>query len=62
MPAANPFSPLLEVGGGASVGPASASGSLKVDDHHATAGVTLAALALLFLLWKSKFRFSTTVG
>ncbi len=62
MPAANPFSPLLEVGGGATIGPASANGSLKLDDHHATAGVTLLAIVILALLWKGRFRFSTKVG
>ena len=62
MPSANPFAPLVDVGGGATVGPVSGSASLAVDDHHATAGIALSGLVLLLLLWKSKFRFSTTVG
>lgn len=67
MPASNPFAPLIEVGGGASVGPASGnlSGSFGVQgagDHHVSAAVVLAALLVLFALYKAKFRFSTTVG
>lgn len=65
MPAGNPFTSLIDVGGGATVGPASANASLSVGnvgDNHAAAGYVLIGLAILILLWKSKFRFSTTVG
>lgn len=68
MPASNPFAPLIDVGGGASVGPASAKGSLSAGldgagDHHASAGLVLLGLIVLVLLHKSgHFRFSTQVG
>lgn len=62
MPASNPFAPVIEVGGGATVGPASANGNVSVGDHHAAAGYVLIGLAVLVLLWKGKWRFSTTVG
>lgn len=62
MPSSNPFSPLIEVGGGASVGPASGSVSASVGDHHASAAYVAGALLVLFLLWKARFRFSTSVG
>ena len=63
MPSSNPFSPLIEVGGGANVGPASASASASVGDHHASAGfVALALIALVIMHKYAKFRFSTTVG
>jgi len=68
MPAGNPFAPTIEVGGGAQAGASSngLTGSLglngSVGDHHATAGVLLLSLGLLVLLWRNKFRFSTTVG
>jgi len=62
MPTANPFSPVIEVGGGATVGPASTSANLSVQDHHVTAAYVAIALGLLFLLHKFKWRFSTQVG
>jgi hypothetical protein len=65
VPASNPFAPLIDVGGGATIGPASGnlSGSVNVGDHHASAGLILAGLAVLILLHKSgHFRFSTQVG
>ena len=68
MPTSNPFAPIIDVGGGASVGPASGSGSLSfglgngVGDHHAAALYTLGGLVLLYLLWRGRFRFSTQVG
>lgn len=65
MPAGNPFAPMIEVGGGASVGPVSGnlSGTLgSAGDNHASAAFVLLSLALLFLLWKGRFRFSTKVG
>lgn len=62
MPAGNPFVSLIDVGGGATVGPATASANLSVGDHHAAAGYVAVGLIILVLLWKSKFRFSTTVG
>lgn len=69
MPAGNPFAPVIDVGGTAQVGPAQGGASFnlgfgngQVGDHHATAGFLLVSLALLYLLWKNKFRFSTTVG
>ena len=65
MPASNPFSPLIDVGG--SVGPVGGSasigtGSVTVGDHHVTAATVALALVVLIVLWKLKFRFSTTVG
>ena len=66
MPAGNPFAPLIDVGGGATVGPASAKASLGlngVGDHHASAGLILLGLVVLIVLHKTgKFRFSTQVG
>ena len=64
MPSANPFAPTIEVSGGASIGGVAArgSGSFGVAENTAAAGYVLLGLGLLFLLWKSKFRFSTTVG
>ena len=70
MPTGNPFAPVIDVGGGAQIGPASGtiSGSLglgsgTVGDHHATAGILLLGGVLLLILHvKGKFRFSTTVG
>jgi hypothetical protein len=64
MPAANPFAPTIELGGNVGAGPVSTSAgfSLGVSDNHVAAGWAILALALLVLLWKSKFRFSTTVG
>lgn len=69
MPAGNPFAPVIDVGGTAQVGPASGGASFNlglgngtVGDHHATAGYLLISLAVLWLLWKKRFRFSTTVG
>jgi hypothetical protein len=67
MPAANPFVNMIEVGGGATAGPVSAqaSSSLGFSEpgaHHVSSALLLGALAVLVLLWKSKFRFSTTVG
>ena len=62
MPTANPFSPVIEVGGGATAGPASASANVSVGDHHATAAYVLIALGVLYALHKFKWRFSTQVG
>jgi len=66
MPASNPFAPLIDVGGGASVGPASGSFSTSLGapaDHHAAAGYVLLGLLVLIALHKwGHFRFSTTVG
>lgn len=65
MPASNPFAPLIDVGG--QVGPVGGSasigtGSVTVGDHHVSAAVVALALVGLVILWKLKFRFSTTVG
>jgi hypothetical protein len=68
VPSANPFAPVVETGVNASVGPV--SGNLSTGfgltggagDHHVSAGIVLLGLVILVLLWKSKFRFSTTVG
>ena len=66
MPASNPFAPLIDVGGSASVGPATGgiSGTLgDAGDHHAAAGYVLLSLLALIALHKwGHFRFSTTVG
>ena len=64
MPAANPFAPMIEVGGNAAAGPISARGGLNLSagDHAAASGYVLFGLLVLVLLWKGKFRFSTTVG
>ena len=66
MPASNPFAPLIDVGGGATVGPASGNVSAALGnpaDHHATAGYVLLGLLALIALHKwGHFRFSTTVG
>lgn len=64
MPIANPFVPTIEVGGSASAGPASFGGNLNfgLEDHHAVAGYLLVGIAILFLLHKANFRFSSTVG
>jgi len=69
MPSANPFSPVVEIGGGASVGPVSGTGSAGIQiggatlgDHHASAAFVLGSLIVLFLLYKNRFRFSTRVG
>ena len=69
MPAGNPFAPLIEVGGNASAGPVSGSASgginvagAQVGDHHVAAGTVLVALAILYLLHKRRWRFSTRVG
>ena len=55
---------MIEVGGGAAAGPVSARGgaSLSIGDSTAAAGYVVAGLLILVLLWKGKFRFSTTVG
>lgn len=65
MPAGNPFSPLVEVGG--SAGPVQGSaalgvGGVTVGDHHVAAGTVAVALVVLVILWKRKYRFSTTIG
>ncbi len=65
MPQGNPFAPVIEVGG--SAGPVQANagistGSLSVGDHHVAAGAVAAGLLILVILWKMKFRFSTTIG
>ena len=69
MPAGNPFAPLIEVGGNANVGPVSTNasgginiGNAQVGDHHVAAGTVLVALAILYLLHKRRWRFSTRVG
>ena len=64
MPIANPFAPTIDVGGSASAGPAQIGGGLSigVQDHHAVAGYLLIGLAILFLLHRANFRFSSTVG
>lgn len=66
MPAANPFAPVIEVGAQASAGGATAGGSVSLGgsmgDNHAAALYLSLALVGLFLLWRNKFRFSTTVG
>lgn len=66
MPSANPFVQTIELGGSANVGPVSSGASLSLGtapaDNHVSAGLVLLGIALLILLWKSKFRFSTTVG
>lgn len=65
MPSSNPFAPTIETGvsAGASVGPVNIGGGAGIaDDAHVSAGLVLLGLGLLVLLWKSKFRFSTTVG
>ena len=53
---------MIEVGGTATAGPVSAGGKMSVGDNTAAAGYVAAGLLLLVLLWKGKFRFSTTVG
>ena len=69
MPAGNPFAPLIDVGGTASAGPVSGNasaginiGNAQVGDHHVAAGTVLVALAILYLLHKRRWRFSTRVG
>jgi hypothetical protein len=69
MPAGNPFAPLIDVGGNASAGPVSGSfqgginvGSAQVGDHHVAASTVLVGLAILYLLHKRRWRFSTRVG
>jgi hypothetical protein len=68
MPSANPFAPMVDIGGSASAGPATARGGFSlgttggVGDNHVSAGLVLLGLVALVLLWKNKFRFSTTVG
>ncbi len=69
MPAGNPFAPLIEVGGNASAGPVSGNlagginvGGAQVGDHHVAASTVLVALAVLYLLHKRRWRFSTRVG
>lgn len=71
MPAANPFAPLIEVGGNATAGPATARGGgsisfgnagAQVGDHHVSAAFLGGSLLLLVLLYKRRFRFSTKVG
>lgn len=67
MPAANPFAPVIDVGGSASVGGVTASGGVSVGggsvaDNHASALYLVLAITALYLLYKNKFRFSTTVG
>lgn len=67
MPASNPFAPVIEVGGGANLGPASASANARVGNivagqHHGTAFYLVVALAVLVVLHRSRYRFSTTVG
>jgi hypothetical protein len=56
---------LIDVGGQA--GPVSgganlAVGGVTVGDHHVAAGLVAVGLLVLVLLWKGKWRFSTTVG
>lgn len=65
MPAGNPFAPLIDVGG--NVGPVSGGaqigvGGVTVGDHHAAAGFVAFGLILVVVLYKMKFRFSTTIG
>ncbi len=65
MPSGNPFAPLIDVGG--SAGPVSGNanigvGGVQVGDHHASAGFVAIALVVLVILWKRKYRFSTTIG
>lgn len=69
MPAGNPFAPLIDVGGSAQVGPVSSTanaginiGGAQVGDHHVAASTVLISLAVLFLLYKRRYRFSTRVG
>ena len=69
MPAANPFAPLIDVGGQAQAGPARVSGTssfslgdTQLGDHHVSAAFAAGALLLLVLLYKGRFRFSTKVG
>lgn len=67
MPSANVFAPLIEVGGSASAGPVSGAvkaslGTGSAEDNHVAAGTLAVALIVLVLLWRNKFRFSTTVG
>lgn len=66
MPSANPFAPVIDVGGSATVGPAAASGNLSLgaasDNHGAAAWILLGLVVLVVLHKYAKFRFSTTVG
>lgn len=69
MPAANPFAPLIEVGGSAQAGPARASGTssfslgdTQLGDHHVSAAFLAGSLVLLWALYTRRFRFSTKVG
>jgi len=75
MSQANPYAPTVETGapvsggvsGSARAGSATAGGGVSAalgspSDSHVVAGLTLAAVVILILLWQSKFRFSMTVG
>jgi len=65
MPAGNVFAPLVEVGGtaGPVQGNAGVSvGGVSVGDHHVSAGFVALGLLTLVILWRMRFRFSTTIG
>ena len=65
MPAGNPFAPLIDIGGNAGPVTGSASlgvGGVTVGDHHAAAGFVLLGIAIIYLLYRRDFRFSTTIG
>ena len=73
MPDYNPFVQVLggDVGGSAQAGPVAASAggkaslglpSIGAADNHWAAALVLGAIIVLWALWKSKFRFSITVG
>lgn len=69
MPTTNPFVETFYVPdspGGGGGGGGTLTGLLPrgggVGDHHISAGAVLVAIGVLVLLFKSKFRFSSTVG
>lgn len=66
MPSVNPMAEVISFGGDASAtaGPVGVRGSASagVNDNHFSAAVVLIGLAVIWMLWASKFRFSMTVG